>query len=77
MKKFENGRVPFFTIIAAVSGNENAIHEVVKHYERYIIALSTRHCVDRQGREYTYIDDNLRRRLERKLIIATIKFKIR
>lgn len=77
MEKIKRGRVSFFTITAAISGNENAIHAVVGHYERYIIALSTRHCTDGYGREYTYIDEELRRRLERKLIIATIKFKIR
>ena len=69
--------VPFSTITAASSGNEEALHEVVKYYERYIVRLSTKYYVNKHGEEHSYIDRELRQKLEIALIVATMKFELR
>ena len=44
--------VPVPTIIEAINGNEQALAEVVAHYQGYIRALSTRSTKDQYGNEY-------------------------
>ena len=60
--------VPVPTIMAAISGNEQALAEVVAHYQGYIRALSTRSMKDQFGNEYYLVDEDMRLRLEVKLI---------
>lgn len=60
--------VPVPTIMAAISGNEHALAEVVAHYQGYIRALSTRSTKDQYGNEYYLVDEDMRLRLEVKLI---------
>lgn len=60
--------VPVPTIMAAISGNEHALAEVVAHYQGYILALSTRPTKDQYGNEYYLVDEDMRLRLEVKLI---------
>lgn len=76
MRKKNRSLVPFSTITAASAGNEEALRAVVKHYERYIIRLCTKYYVDKHGEEYSYIDEELRQKLEIALIVATMKFEI-
>ena len=62
--------LPYHIIAAAASGDVEAINEVLKHYEGYIAALSTR-------RLYDYcVDETLRRRLETKLITKILAFEV-
>ena len=68
--------LPFSIITKAASGNEEALNMVIEHYEKYILKLCIRECFDKNGMEYVYIDEDLRRRLERKLVIATMNFKV-
>ena len=44
-----NKLLPFVLIEAASTGNVNAINAVLKHFERYIIALATRELYDENG----------------------------
>ena len=67
--------LPFHIIKAASEGNVEAIHAVLKHYEGYIMALSTRCMYDEFGQTYYCVDETLRKRLETKLIAKTLAFK--
>lgn len=68
--------LPFHVIKAASEGDVEAIHVVLKHYERYITRLSTRRLYDEYGQPHYCVDDNLRKRLETKLITKILNFKI-
>ena len=59
--------LPFEVIAGAVSGDFNAINRVLKHYEDYIIALSTKRFFDEHGNPYLAVDKEMRRTLETKL----------
>ena len=53
--------LPYSTIEAAASGNVDAINAVLKHYERYIAALSARTLYDENGVPHLCVDEELRR----------------
>ena len=53
-----------------------AINEVLKHYEGYIAALSTRRLYDECGNPHYCVDETLRRRLETKLITKILAFEV-
>lgn len=74
-QKSEKQLLPFHIIKAASEGNVEAIHTVLKHYESYITALSTRCMYDEFGRAYYCVDETLRKRLETKLITKILSFK--
>ena len=62
-------------IVAAIKGDVNAINAILKQYDDYISLLSTQRLYDEYGNVYTIVDDEMRRRLETKLIIKILKFK--
>jgi len=68
--------LPYSTIEAAASGNVDAINAVLKHYERYIAALSARTLYDENGVPHLCVDEEMRRRLETKLITKILDFKV-
>ena len=68
--------IPYPVIAAAVGGDPEAVSRVVRHYSGYIAALSTRTSYDVHGCPYSYVDEELRRRLETKLIIAILDFDL-
>jgi len=70
-----NKLLPFVLIEAASTGNVNAINAVLKHFERYIIALATRELYDENGNAHLYVDEELKRMLETKLITKILEFK--
>lgn len=49
---------------------------VLEHFAGFISALSTRTMYDEQGKPVAYIDEELRRRLETKLIAKIPTFKV-
>lgn len=64
-------------IYEAMSGDEFAIGTVVSHYRGYIRYLSRRPRKDTLGFEHLYVDENMQRRLEAKLIYAIVTgFKV-
>lgn len=69
--------LPFHIIEAASEGDVEAINAVLKHYEGYIAKLSTRRLFDEYGQPHYSVDENLRKRLETKLIAKALSFKIR
>ena len=64
--------IPVPVILAAVNGDENALAAVVAHYQKYIRALATRPVKDEYGNEYLYVDEDMRLRLETKLIHSIV-----
>jgi hypothetical protein len=66
--------LPFSVIEDAANGNVDAINKVLKHYEGYIIALSTRQLYDVDGTPRLCIDNEMRRALETKLIVKILQF---
>ena len=71
-----NTTISFPVIVAAASGDVDAINAVLKRYEGYIARLSTRRLYDEDGHSYMVIDEEMRRRLETKLITKILEFKI-
>ena len=73
----ENPRLlPFSVIEAAASGEVDAINKVLKHYEGYIIALSTRRLYDEDGNTHYFVDEEVRRTLVTKLITKILQFDV-
>lgn len=68
--------LPYPVIAAAVNGDPDAINWVVRHYSGYIAALSMRTGYDTQGTPHTQVDEDLRQRLETKLIVAILRFEL-
>lgn len=63
-------------IKAASEGDVVAINKILKHYEGYIVTLSTRRFYDELGCVQYCVDETLRRRLETKLITKVLEFKV-
>lgn len=79
MKTQTNGTsrlLPFPVIAAAAHGDVDAINAVLKHFEGYISALSTKQLYDEYGYPHVCVDEGLRRRLETKLITKILTFRI-
>ena len=69
--------IPFSIIEKAINEDIEAIDYILAHYRNYIIRLSTRVARDENNNENMYVDDDMRSRLESKLIYSIIKkFKI-
>jgi hypothetical protein len=73
-KNGTSGLLPFPVIEAAASGDVDAINKVLKHYEGYIIALSTRRLFDEDGKAHYVVDIEMRRTLDTKLIVKILQF---
>ena len=71
----ESGLLPYPVIIAATKGDPEAMKIVVQHYESYIASLSMRKLRDERGNIYWGIDEDLRERLQAKLMRAVLNFK--
>ena len=72
-----NRLMPISVIYQAMNGDEFAISAVISHYRGFIRFLSRRPCRDTLGFEHLYVDEDMQRRLENKLIYAvTTNFKI-
>lgn len=62
--------LPLSVIIAAMGA-------VLTHYRRYIRSLATRTLTDEYGNEYYYVDEEIEKRLEARLIYCIVTdFKI-
>ena len=72
----QKGLLPYTVIAAAVRGDPNAVNTVIRHYSGYIAALSTRTSYDAHGCPHSQVDEDLRRRLETKLIISILGFDL-
>ncbi len=69
--------IPAPVILEAIGGDERALAAVVAHYQDYIRALATRPLKDAYGNEYLCVDEDMRLRLEVRLIHSIITgFKV-
>lgn len=67
VRKSEN-LLPFPVISAAANGDTTAMCAILKHYEGYIAKLCTRTLKDDAGNTYSYVDEEMRNRLQVRLI---------
>lgn len=72
----ERGLLPYPIIIAANAGEAEAMHIVLQHYDPYIASLSMRKLRDEHGNTYWGMDEEMRGRLQSKLMQAVLAFKI-
>lgn len=75
VSKAEN-LVPFPVISAAANGDTEAMCAILKHYDGYIAKLCTRTLKDDAGNSYPYVDEEMRNRLQVRLITRTLAFRI-
>ena len=76
-KQNQKNELPSFEMLkAATEGDVDAINGMIKHYESYILHLSTRKMYDEYGQIHYCVDETLRRRLETKLIVKILNFKL-
>lgn len=68
--------LPFAIIRKAAGGDVESINAVLKHYEGYIAKLSLRKLYDEYGNPHLCVDEELRRRLETKLITKILTFRV-
>ena len=64
--------LPYPIIAAAVRGEPDAVNTVIRHYSGYIAALSTRTSYDVHGCPYSYVDEELRRRLAHEVTFSEL-----
>ena len=69
-----NRLLPLTVIEAAAGGDVEAINAVLKHYAGYIARLSMRELYDEYGNPHLCVDEELRRRLETKLITKPVSY---
>ena len=63
-------------IAAAVGGDPEAVNRVVRHYSGYIAVLSTRTSYGPDGNPRPQVDEDLRGRMEAKLILSILDFDL-
>lgn len=68
--------LPYPVIAAAASGNINALYQILHHYDGYIAKLSTRIVKGADGKVHCYVDEEMRNRLQIRLITRTLKFRV-
>ena len=71
----ERGLLPFPVILAATKGDPDAMKIVMQHYQSYIAHLSMKKIRDESGNTYYGVDEDLRERLQAKLMRAVLSFK--
>lgn len=67
--------VPYPIIVAATKGDQEAMKAVVQHFSGYIASLSMRKLYDERGNAYYGVDEDIRERLQAKLMRTVLRFK--
>lgn len=67
--------VPYPIIVAATKGDPEAMKVVVQHFSGYIASLSMRKLYDERGNAYYGVDEDIRERLQAKLMRTVLRFK--
>ncbi len=66
--------LPYELIAEASTGDAVAINKVLKHYEGYIVYLSSKFSTDIHGRTSAIVDNELRQILETQLVTKIVSF---
>lgn len=64
--------IPYEVIVAAKSGDPVAMCQILRHYESYINACSRRVLFDEYGNQYTLVDEDIKNRIQAKLMYQII-----
>ena len=67
--------VPYPILLAATKGDPEAMKLVVQHFSGYIASLSMRKLYDERGNAYYGVDEDIRERLQAKLMRTVLRFK--
>lgn len=67
--------VPYPIILAATKGDPEAMKLAVQHFSGYIASLSMRKLYDERGNTYYGVDEDIRERLQAKLMRTVLRFK--
>lgn len=67
--------VPYPVIVAATKGDPDAMKIVLQHFSGYIASLSMRKLCDERGNVYFGVDEDIRQRLQARLMRATATSK--
>ncbi|HBG4827897.1 TPA: helix-turn-helix domain-containing protein [Clostridioides difficile] len=68
--------LPYPVIVSASHGDIIAMNIILSHYEPYIARLCMRTTIDSNGNPHTRVDEDMRSRLEAKLLEKVLEFKI-
>lgn len=68
--------LPFAVIVLAHHGDVQAVNQILKHFESYIMKLSQKTLFDELGNPHIHVEPEIQRKLETKLIIAILKFEM-
>lgn len=71
----ERGLLPYPVILAATKGDPDAMKIVMQHYQSYIAHLSMKKIRDESGNTYYGVDEDLRERLQAKLMRAVLSLR--
>ena len=67
--------VPYPVILAATKGDPDAMKMVLQHFSGYIASLSMRKLYDERGNVYYGVDEDIRERLQARLMRAILTFR--
>ncbi|MFG5465328.1 helix-turn-helix domain-containing protein [Enterococcus faecalis] len=77
MRKYNKKLIPYITIFLAIKQDVEAIQAIIHYYESYMIRLCQNPVVASDGSiGHTQIDEEMKNRLEIKLMIAILQFKL-
>ena len=76
MSKRKKKLVPFETIVLATQGDPQALEQVIRHYRPYILSLCRREYIAENGNVSIVCDNELKLRLEAKLMAKILLFDI-
>ncbi len=65
--------IPYDTILAAKNGDSDVMQQVLRHYGPYIASFSKRTFKDEYGNRYDFVDEDIRQRIEAKLMKSIIE----
>ena len=71
----EKNELTYEQISDAVKGKQAALDQVLMHYDDYIKALATVWCRDESGKEYAYVDEDIKIRIQMKLVKSIPKWR--
>lgn len=64
--------IPYQTILAAKAGDSEAMSAILQHYSYYITYYSRRTFYDKYGNRYELVDEDIKQRIEAKLMYQII-----
>lgn len=64
--------IPYEVIVAAKDGDSEAMSQILRHYEPYIIRCSQRTLYDEYGNQYQVVDEEIKNRIQAKLMYQLI-----